>query len=314
MDMNKLEQERQAERLRRNAFCGVALATFATLCTMVAVPLVYSRVQRAETIMFNELEFCRSRSSNIWREVTRTQALSAVNPSQRVARQAGGYGYAQVNSSPNYQHAATSGFGQAQSGGGCCGCGVSAAGPPGPAGPDGSPGPDGRPGTPGRPGPDGNVPAGTHVAIEPCQECAPAQAGPEGPAGGRGPPGRPGEDGRPGRSGSGSPGPMGPPGPTGTPGAPGNDGAPGQPGEVRDVPGPVGAPGPAGPSGSPGSPGAPGNDGAPGQPGGPGEPGDSGAPGADGRPGGPGPSGSPGANGGQGQCSHCPPPRTAPGY
>ncbi|PIO53494.1 nematode cuticle collagen domain protein, partial [Teladorsagia circumcincta] len=72
----------------------------ATLVCVISVPMLYNYMQHMQSLMQNEVDFCKSRSGNIWREVTRTQVLSG----SRKARQAG---------------YSTGG------GGGCCGCGVS---------------------------------------------------------------------------------------------------------------------------------------------------------------------------------------------
>lgn len=68
-DGSKLE----AENLRTIAFCGVALSTIATLICVVTVPMFYNYMQHLQSNMISELDFCKMRSSNIWREVTRTQ-------------------------------------------------------------------------------------------------------------------------------------------------------------------------------------------------------------------------------------------------
>ncbi|KAI1730439.1 protein kinase domain-containing protein [Ditylenchus destructor] len=293
---SKTSRRHEAEGLRTIAFFGVALSTIATLVCVISVPMTYNYLQHVQSVMQNEVDFCKSRSGNIWREVTRTQVLSKVS-GVRLPRQAG-YG-----SSAGVEGAASHGGGGG--GGGCCGCGVSAPGPPGPPGPPGNDGQDGGPGGPGNPGPDA-PPAPAQQQHEPCQECDQAQAGPPGPPGPPGPDGNPGSPGQDADGGGrGPPGPPGPPGPAGQPGGPGDAGAPGGPGQVHDVPGTEGPPGPAGPPGSDG------------QPGGPGQPGGDGQPGPQGPPGNPGSDGSPGEagkDGGKGACDHCPPPRTAPGY
>jgi hypothetical protein len=91
-------------------------------------------MQHVQSVMQNEVDFCKSRSGNIWREVTRTQVLSKVNGGQRNKRSAEIPGA----SLPIEGHFDTQG-GQSA----CCGCGVSG---PGPAGAPGQDGKDGAPG------------------------------------------------------------------------------------------------------------------------------------------------------------------------
>ncbi|VDM82685.1 unnamed protein product [Strongylus vulgaris] len=66
--------ESEALSLRRVAFVGVALSTAATLVCIISVPMLYNYMQHMQSVMQNEVDFCKSRSGNIWREVTRTQA------------------------------------------------------------------------------------------------------------------------------------------------------------------------------------------------------------------------------------------------
>ncbi|VDK30182.1 unnamed protein product [Gongylonema pulchrum] len=67
------QRQQEAESLRRVAFCGVALSTIASLLCALSVPMFYNYLQHVQSVMQNEVDFCKSRSSNIWREVTRTQ-------------------------------------------------------------------------------------------------------------------------------------------------------------------------------------------------------------------------------------------------
>lgn len=71
-DAGKMEQGRlEAEGLRKFVLFGVALTTLSAMSSVVVVPLVYNHIQRLQTTMQNELDFCRARSVNIWHEVTK---------------------------------------------------------------------------------------------------------------------------------------------------------------------------------------------------------------------------------------------------
>ncbi|KRX40199.1 Collagen alpha-5(VI) chain [Trichinella nativa] len=197
----------------------------------------------------------------------------------------------------------------------CCTCHQGPAGPPGPPGPSGQDGEDGLPGMPGKPGK--NATPGSHQPIPapPCIKCLEAAPGPPGRPG---PPGLRGEPGNPGKDGISSyvsePGPPGPPGLPGQPGRLGRQGYRGAPGKLIYRPGPPGKPGLPGPMGPPGCQGNRGLNGKPGSPGDIGMPGEPGYPGHAGQAGQRGPMGDMGTTGVTGSCSHCPPPRTAPGY
>ncbi|VDK56152.1 unnamed protein product [Anisakis simplex] len=284
-DMNGKDKEIQANALRRVAFFGVTLSTIATLTCAISVPMLYNYMQQMQSVMQNEVDFCKLRSGNIWREVTRTQVLATSDVREK--RQARSR---------------------------CCGCGIAEPGPRGPPGPDGRDGADGLLGAPGRDGADA-APPSIPPENDYCFECMEAAAGPPGRPGPKGPPGFAGEPGADGYIGR--PGPMGPPGRIGSPGAagrPGSKGLPGEPGKVNEVDGQPGPVGPAGDEGLSGEPGLPGPPGLPGTRGPQGRMGDAGKDGAPGKNGAAGLDGPQGMQGEPGTCSHCPPPRTAPGY
>lgn len=68
-DYDKNAQRREAESLRAFAFLGVCLSTVATVICVVSVPFAYQHFQQLGTVMQNELDFCKLRSGNMWREV-----------------------------------------------------------------------------------------------------------------------------------------------------------------------------------------------------------------------------------------------------
>jgi hypothetical protein len=72
-----VERIQEADSLRRIAFFGVAVSTIATLICVISVPMLYNYMQHMQSVMQNEVDFCKSRSGNIWREVTRTQVTAS---------------------------------------------------------------------------------------------------------------------------------------------------------------------------------------------------------------------------------------------
>ncbi|CAB3400309.1 unnamed protein product [Caenorhabditis bovis] len=311
----------EADRLRRMAVIGVALSIGAAIVCILCVPFVYNYVQRVETILQNEADFCRAKRELVIKELTRTQRQVG---QRRIKRHESGYGgysasYGTYESTPlsNYKSPEVTEHKEEKNENfqTCCGCGFGPPGEQGPPGEDGNDGQDGSPGSDGAPGADMNPDTPYDMADQFCFECPPAPPGPPGPPGLKGLPGYPGKNGNDGDGGKrGMPGPNGPPGPKGPPGEQGDEGEGGPDGipmEKKSPPGPRGPPGPPGPEGPEGKEGPPGKQGPPGPTG---EPGDEGPIGV---PGNPGPSGKPGANGLQGPsgpCDHCPNPRTAPGY
>lgn len=72
-------QERQAHSLRNFVFFSVALTTMATIASAFAVPMAYTYMQHWQSTMQGEVEFCRARGVNVWREVVRTQVSIIFN-------------------------------------------------------------------------------------------------------------------------------------------------------------------------------------------------------------------------------------------
>ncbi|KRX63506.1 Cuticle collagen dpy-13 [Trichinella sp. T9] len=257
--------------LRPVAFCAVAFSTVAVLSCVITLPLMYNYVQNVQTIMQDEVDFCKARSKDMWKEMVQLHALS-INKAPKLAA---------ASRLPLFLSRAKRQYGSIPSinvlpAGDCCSCQQGPPGPPGPPGRDGRPGAPGRPGNPGPPGRDGHL-LPPPPPKPPCQKCPPGPVGPPGPPGPKGLPGPQGDPGEPGVDGTpGRPGPQGPPGPPGIPGEPGEKGPPGEPGKVINTapPGPPGSPGLPGPRGPPGPPGRDGTAGAHGPPGPPGDPGE----------------------------------------
>lgn len=75
----KLSQFRtlsEAEGLRKVAFIGVTLSVVSALVCAVSIPMLYSYMQYVHSSMQNEVDFCKARSSNVWKEIARkTQVI-----------------------------------------------------------------------------------------------------------------------------------------------------------------------------------------------------------------------------------------------
>lgn len=301
-------QERRS--LRTTAFCAVAFSTVAITACMLTFPMVFHYVQTLEAEVQSELDYCRSRSRDMWKEVAEIHGAAEHGSAEGLAN-----ALTMIKTAdPIMDIGPLRKKRQSYVEGACCTCHQGSAGAPGVAGVDGVdgfPGDDGAPGEPGRPAELNYNPLDLIPPQCPCE----ADPGPQGNAGTKGPtgpPGSPGPDGENGQPGpAGPPGPQGPPGPPGSAGQPGPNGPPGTTVDEVGPPGQPGAPGSPGRPGQPGSAGDPGVAGAPGPQGEPGGPGNNGAPGADGNPGA---DGAPGEPGPKGSCEQCPPPRLAPGY
>lgn len=222
------EEHRQ---MRRVAFFAIVISTVAVISAIITLPMLYSYVSNFQSHLVLETDFCKTRSRDMWTEITILHQQQKIKSHSRGKRQ---YGIVNPEPAPS-----------------CCSCQQGPPGPPGPPGDDGEHGANGHDGKNGNDGRDGQVFASAikvnfnlfinqfinfinkfyKIQNEPCVICTP------------GPPGN-----------QGSPGQKGPRGPKGPPGEKGIDGEPGKPG----LPGQIGLKGPVGPQGLKGLTGAPG--------------------------------------------------------
>lgn len=73
LDSSKTILQQQLIILRRVAMFAVTSATVATCVCMFSVPLFYNYLQYMHSSMQNEADFCKQRSRNIWKELSKTQ-------------------------------------------------------------------------------------------------------------------------------------------------------------------------------------------------------------------------------------------------
>ncbi|VDK51780.1 unnamed protein product [Anisakis simplex] len=131
--MQKQEQSPVKRRsLRPVAFAAVAFSTISVISCIITLPIIYSHIQNVQSFMQNEVDFCKTRAREMWKEMVQLQAVVDIPPSTPNSRLKRQYSADQihgsdVNSSPS-------------SGGSCCQCQIGPPGPPGPPGRDGRPG------------------------------------------------------------------------------------------------------------------------------------------------------------------------------
>lgn len=71
--MSATKPAEDAAALRRIVVFGVLFSTLTTVFFVVYIPIVYSQLQRVQTDMSEELDFCKMRSENIHKEIAKTQ-------------------------------------------------------------------------------------------------------------------------------------------------------------------------------------------------------------------------------------------------
>ncbi|PAV63588.1 hypothetical protein WR25_20851 [Diploscapter pachys] len=62
--------------LRPLALASVTLATVSFLSCVITLPLVYQHVQRIQSFMNNEVDFCKARSRDMWRQMVTVQSFT----------------------------------------------------------------------------------------------------------------------------------------------------------------------------------------------------------------------------------------------
>ncbi|KAI6174573.1 Col-cuticle-N domain-containing protein [Aphelenchoides bicaudatus] len=71
--MNEKETAKQAEAMRRLAFCSISVSTLATLTAILFIPSIYTYLQHVQSILQNEVEFCRHRTEGLYEEYEQMQ-------------------------------------------------------------------------------------------------------------------------------------------------------------------------------------------------------------------------------------------------
>lgn len=203
MAVDAYGESEEHRQLRRVAFFSIVISTAAVIASIVTLPMLYSYVASFQSHLVQETDFCKTRSRDMWTEMS---LLNQYREPARGKRQASMYG----QPAAGYQPVVAAPVEQ------CCPCQQGPPGPPGPAGEDGAPALDGKDGQDGQDGRDGQV-LKSAIPHEPCIICPagpPGNQGAPGQKGPRGPKGQPGEGGKNGDKGTpGFQGPLGLQGP-----------------------------------------------------------------------------------------------------
>lgn len=59
LDPDLAKKYKEAEQFRRLAFVGVAFSTISIIIAVVSVPMIYNYVQAVQSVLQNEVEFCK---------------------------------------------------------------------------------------------------------------------------------------------------------------------------------------------------------------------------------------------------------------
>lgn len=131
---SETEEHRQ---MRRVAFFAIVISTVAVISAIVTLPMLYSYVSSFQSHLVLETDFCKTRSRDMWTEMSILYKQQQFESHSRGKRQ-----YGLVNPEPAIT---------------CCSCQQGPSGPAGPPGDDGEHGIDGHDGKDGNDGRDGQV-------------------------------------------------------------------------------------------------------------------------------------------------------------
>ncbi|VDM13836.1 unnamed protein product, partial [Wuchereria bancrofti] len=92
-------KEQQVEHHKKIAFFGVAISTTATICSVIVTPLIYYYIQIIQTTLTYEIEFCKQRSKNMWKEYANIEKMLNVKERRlwRSPRQTNFYYYSPMS-------------------------------------------------------------------------------------------------------------------------------------------------------------------------------------------------------------------------
>lgn len=109
-EMEKYMESDEHRRMRCVAFFAVVVSTVAIMASVITLPLVYNYVQNLQSHMMNELDFCKSRSRDMWVEIFALQSKKSVTRERRewlfgqwveaAANAAGGSSYGATTAPP----------------------------------------------------------------------------------------------------------------------------------------------------------------------------------------------------------------------
>ncbi|CAG9529733.1 unnamed protein product [Cercopithifilaria johnstoni] len=78
--------EADIQHFRRVAFIAVALSTVTMLCCIIFMPVSYQYVQKVQSSILNDMEFCKSRNRDLWTTIRSVQNEKEYNSGIRFIR------------------------------------------------------------------------------------------------------------------------------------------------------------------------------------------------------------------------------------